>query len=136
VVIDTNVIVAGLKSRRGASFQVLVNIGQGQFDIALSVPVLFEYESVLKRHQLSHITESDLENFLDYLCQVADTRDIFYLWRPFLRDPKDDMLLELAIEAEAAYIVTFNLRDFTNIQTFKVEAITPQQLLHKIGAKS
>ena len=134
--IDTNVIVAGLKSRRGASFQVLVNIGQGQFDIALSVPVLFEYESVLKRHQLSHITESDLENFLDYLCQVADTRDIFYLWRPFLRDPKDDMLLELAIEAEAAYIVTFNLRDFTNIQTFKVEAITPQQLLHKIGAKS
>lgn len=65
---------------------------------------------------------------------LSDTRDIFYFWRPYLQDPKDDMILELVVEAE--YIVTCNLRDFTHIQTFEIEAITPQQLLDKIGATS
>ena len=136
VVIDTNVVVAGLKSRNGASFQVLSRIGTDVFDIGLSVPVLVEYETVLKRMNLPHVTEHDIEAFLDYFCTVADNRDIFYLWRPYLKDPKDEMILEIAVASQADYIVTFNLRDFSNIAPFGVEAITPQQLLEKIGAKT
>ena len=136
IVIDTNVVVAGLKSRNGASFQVLSRIGTDEFDIGLSVPVLVEYEMVLKRMEFPHLTDQDIENFLDYFCAVADNRDIFYLWRPYLKDPKDDMILEIAVASQAEYIVTFNLRDFSNIAPFGVNAITPQQLLQKIGAQS
>jgi len=135
VVIDTNVIYAGLRSRNGASFQLLQQIGSGQFEMALSVPLLFEYEMVLKREPLSNLDEQDIEEVLDYLCAAADARDIFYLWRPYLKDPKDDMLLEVAVESNAEYIVTFNLQDFRNIGAFGVQAITPQQLLQKIGGK-
>ena len=136
IVIDTNVVVAGLKSRKGASFQVLSRIGTDAFDIGLSVPVLVEYETVLKRMHLPHLTAHNIEAFLDYVCAVADNREIFYLWRPYLKDPKDDMILEIAVASQADYIVTFNLRDFSNIDLFGVEAITPQQLLQKIGAQS
>jgi len=135
VVIDTNVIYAGLRSRNGASFQVLQRIGTEQFAMVLSVPLLFEYEMVLKREALPHLTEQDIEDVLDFLCAASDTRDIFYLWRPYLKDPKDDMLLEVAVESNAEYIVTFNLQDFRNIGAFGVQAITPQQLLQKIGGK-
>ena len=135
VVIDTNVIYAGLRSRNGASFQVLQHIGTGEFDIVLSVPLLFEYEMVFKREPLPNLEEQDIEDVLDYLCAAADVRDIFYLWRPYLKDPKDDMLLEVAVESNAEYIVTFNLQDFRNIGAFGVEALRPQQLFQKIGGK-
>jgi len=135
VVIDTNVIYAGLRSHNGASFQVLQRIGTGQFTMALSVPLLFEYEMVLKREPLPHLDAQDIDVILDYLCAAADARDIFYLWRPYLKDPKDDMLLEVAVESNADAIVTFNLQDFRNIGAFGVEAIRPQQLLQKIGGK-
>jgi len=135
VVIDTNVIYAGLRSRNGASFQVMQRIGTGQFEMALSVPLLFEYEMILKREELPQLNAQDIEDILDYLCAAADARDIFYLWRPYLKDPKDDMLLEVAVESNADYIVTFNLQDFRNIGAFGVQAINPQQLLQRLGDK-
>jgi putative PIN family toxin of toxin-antitoxin system len=133
VVIDTNVLISALRSNRGASFKLISLIGTGRFDFSLSVPLLFEYESVSKREKFEHLIETDIDDLLNYLCKVADKRDIFFLWRPFLKDPKDDMILELAVEADCDYIITFNLDDFKGIEQFGVEAITPKQFLIKIG---
>ena len=79
---------------------------------------------------------SDIDAIVDYICKVAEHRDIYCLWRPFLKDPKDDMILEVAVESESEFIVTYNVRDFTGIEQFGLEAITPRQLLEKIGELS
>lgn len=68
---------------------------------------------------------------LDYVCSVSNHRDIYYLWRPFLRDPKDDLVLELAVESEADYIVTYNLKDFAEVGRFDLEAITARDFLER-----
>ena len=133
VVIDTNVLISALRSNRGASFKLISLIGTGKFDISLSVPLLLGYESVSKRKKFGHLIETDIDDLLNYLCKVADKRDIFFLWRPFLKDPKDDMVLELAVEAGCEYIITYNLDDFEGIKQFGVEAITPKQFLIEIG---
>jgi predicted nucleic acid-binding protein len=79
------------------------------------------------------LSHADVDDVLDYLCGVAKQRQIHYLWRPFLRDPNDDMLVELAVEGEADTIVTHNLRDFTGIDRFEIKAMTPQEFLTEIG---
>ena len=85
---------------------------------------------------LPGVNFQDIDYILDYLCSVAGgLREIFYLWRPYLPDPDDDMLLELAVEAECQRIVTFIRRDFKNIEQFGVRAVTPQEFLAEIGVK-
>ena|SRR5699024_1015451 len=133
VVIDTNVLISALRSKRGASYKLISLIGYGKFSISLSVPLLLEDESVSKREKFKHLIETDIDNLLNYLCKVADKRDIFFLWRPFLKDPKDDMVLELAFEARCEYIISYNLDDFKGIEQLGVRAITPKQFLIKIG---
>lgn len=134
IVIDTNVFIAALRSRRGASFRLLSLVGTERFDIALSVPLVLEYEAVAVR-QLAEtkLTLEDLDAILDYLCAVALRRRVFFLWRPQLPDPKDDMVLELAVDAGARHIVTFNLRDFVGFDRFGIRAVHPRQFLQEIG---
>ena len=90
-----------------------------------------EYQDVLtrKEHLTGASTEKEILAFLRYLCKIANRKKIFYLWRPWLKDPKDDMVLELAVAAKSEYIVTYNLKDFSNIQKFGIEAITPGRFL-------
>ena len=134
IVIDTNVLVAALKSQRGAAFKLLSMVGNGEFQVCVSVPLIIEYEDVLNRTELNlHLDEDDIGEVLDYLCRVADRRKIFYLWRPFLKDPKDDHILELAVESGSDFIVTYNLRDFAGIEKFAIEALHPAEFLTKIG---
>ncbi|MGM0588946.1 MAG: putative toxin-antitoxin system toxin component, PIN family [Bacteroidota bacterium] len=133
VVIDTNVLISALRSNQGASFKLISLVGTGKFDISLSVPLLIEYEAVSKRKKFEHLIDTDIDDLLNYLCKVADNRDLFFLWRPFLKDPKDDMVLELAVEASCEYIITYNINDFKSIEQFGLEAITPKQFLIKIG---
>lgn len=110
------------------------SVGTGRFEIALSVPLLFDYEAVATRHlDMTGLVPSDLDDVLDYLCSVARRRAVFFLWRPFLRDPKDDMVLELAVAAEAQAIVTFNPRDFAGVEPFQLRVLTPQALLRELG---
>ena len=132
IVLDTNVLVAALRSRRGASFRLLSLIGTGRFELCLSVPLLFEYEDVLAREPIG-IPAAAAADVLDYLCQVAIPQDIHFLWRPLLRDAKDDMVLELAVAADSSDIITFNIRDFTGSERFAVRAIAPAQFLTEIG---
>jgi predicted nucleic acid-binding protein len=81
------------------------------------------------------LRHSDIDDILDYICKVGEHREIFYLWRPFLKDVSDDMLLELAVESECDFIVTHNTRHFEEINQFGVVAITPQQFLRRIGER-
>ena len=137
VVIDTNVLIAALRSRRGASFKIISLTDRGLFQLSISVPLILEYESAAKRISKSlGITYSDIDDILDYICHIASHHKIYYLWRPFLRDPADDMVLEVAVESESDFIVTHNIRDFIGIEQFGIEAITPKQLLEKIGELS
>jgi predicted nucleic acid-binding protein len=102
--------------------------------VLLSKPTLvLEYEAVAKRQARElGLTLADVDDVLDYICSVADHRAIFYLWRPFLSDPTDDLLLELAVEAGAEYIVTHNIRDFTGADRFGVTPIRPGDFLRRI----
>lgn len=135
IVLDTNVLVAALRSRRGASFQVLSLVGSGTFELNVSVPLVFEYEDVAKRQARAlGLTHADVDDVLDYLCAVGQHRRIYFLWRPVLRDPRDDMVLELAVEAACDYIVTRNLRDFTGADRFGVQVVAPREFLRRIGA--
>jgi len=132
--LDTNVLVSALRSRKGSSFKVVSLIDKGLFQLSISVPLVLEYESAVKRiSKLVGLKYSDIDDIVDYICQVAEHRDIYYLWRPFLKDPKDDMVLEVAVESESDYIVTHNVRDFAGIEQFGLETITPRQLLERIG---
>ena len=134
IVIDTNVLVAGLRSRRGASFILLSLVGSGRFGINLSVPLVMEYEEVLLRSESSiALPRSALEDVLDYHCSVARRHQIFFLWRPYLKAPRDDMVLELAVKAGCQFIVTYNLRDFAGCERFRVRALPSVELLRHIG---
>jgi predicted nucleic acid-binding protein len=100
----------------------------------LSVPLALEYESVLKRQSRAlGLTHSDVDDVLDFFCKVSELRQIFYLWRPFLRDPGDDMVLEVAVESDAEFIVTHNGSDFAGAERFGVRVVTPQSFLRRIG---
>lgn len=134
VVLDTNVLVAALRSRRGTSHRLLRLVGDPRFRINLSVPLLLEYEDVLKRPGAGHtLSLQEVDDVLNFLCAVASLREIFYLWRPVLPDPKDDFVLELAVESGCDYIVTFNTKDFAGAENFGVSAIKPQEFLRELG---
>lgn len=136
IVIDTNVIVSALRSASGYSFKLLSIIDDERISVALSVPLILEYEDVVKRDRSKiKLTRLEVDDVLDYFCRVAELRRIFYLWRPYLKDPKDDMVLELAVEAECEFIVTFNKKDFEGIEEFGLKAVTPKEFLGIIGEK-
>lgn len=133
IVIDTNVILSALKSRNGKSFELISKIGNGLFDFAISVPLILEYETVLKNHLDRNIfTDTDIEDFVDYICTVGIKTKIFYLWRPFLKDPFDDHVLELAVNANAQTIVTFNKKDFLEAKSLGIKIQTPKEFLETI----
>ena len=134
IVIDTNVLVSALRSDMGASYSLISKLPSQKFKISLSVPLYIEYQDVLtrKEHLTGESTKEEISSFLRYFCKISVHQKIFYLWRPWLKDPKDDMVLELAVASRSQFIVTYKLKDFSNIQQFGIEAITPKSFLQKI----
>jgi predicted nucleic acid-binding protein len=133
VVLDTSVLVAAVRSRRGASFELIARLGTGAFEVAVSVSLVLEYEGVLPRHlPASPLDEKDVRDLIDYLCDVAIRQEIFFLWRPYLRDPGDDLVLELAVAAGCDAIVTHNVRDFGGAEKLGVRIVTPKQFLQEL----
>ena len=97
---------------------------------AVTVPLMFEYEDVLTRPGgLPHLRPADVAGFLDWLVSVSSCYVVHFLWRPFLPDPKDDLVLEANVTAQADYLVTFNTRDFAGSESLGVRVVTPTQLL-------
>lgn len=135
IVIDTNVLVGALRSRRGASFRLLSLLGGKDFEINISVPLVLEYEDAAKRIAREvGLTHGDIDDILDYICRVAHHCQIYFLWRPFLKDPRDDLVLEVAVEGGCDFIVTYNVRDFEGADRFGVRVVTPGEFLRAIGA--
>ena len=134
VVLDTSVLVAAARSNQGASHRLLQLLPDPRFQPAVSVSLFAEYSAVLKRpeHLLGRTAEQ-ADGFLNFLLSTAVLQEVYYLWRPALPDPDDDMILELAVAASCPYIITHNVADFLGCEPFGVEAITPGRLLHLLG---
>ena len=136
VVLDTDVIVAAVVSSTGASRFLLQEIGLGRLAAAASVPLLLEYEAVLKRPDTlrrARGTVDDIDVILDQLAATLRPVPIWYLWRPMLRDANDDMVLEAAANAAATRLVTFNVRDFGAAPArFGIEVCRPAELVRRL----
>ena len=135
IVIDTNVLVAALRSQSGASYKLFMLLDSGEFEINISVPLAIEYEEAAKRliGKKGALKTSDIDDILDYVFSVANRRKVYYLWRPLLSDPKDDMILELAVSAGCDVIVTYNKDDFKEAKQFGIRILTAQEFLMEIG---
>ena len=134
VVLDTNVLVSGLRSKRGASYKLLTLLGEGRFTTAVSVPLVVEYEKALVDPRTKvPFSRVDIGKFIDYICTISDKRKIYYLWRPYLPDPGDDMILELAVAGRCDFIVTYNVRDFKGVGQFGIKILMPGQLIKLLG---
>ena len=113
VVLDTDVMVAAFRSDRGASRRLLISALDGGFDLLASVPLMIEYEAVLARpeHLLPvGLDAGEVHAVLDALANIAGPVALRFLWRPRLKDPADEMVLETAVNGSADWLVTFNTR--------------------------
>lgn len=134
IVIDTNVFVTALRSQYGASYKLMSLIKSGKFQVNLSVPLVVEYEASAKK-MIGEIllNEKEIDDILDFVVSKANHWQIYFLWRPYLKDPGDDMVLELAVTANCEYIITYNLDDFKGAEKFGVMPLTPKEFLQMIG---
>lgn len=134
VVFDTNVLVAAARSKLGASHALVRSIPSPAFQLCLSVGLYAEWQSVLTRQE--HLppgqTAEDALRFLRYLASQAHLQEIHFLWRPFLADANDDMVLELAFAARCGYVVTHNVNDFAGSEQLGVRAVLPREFLELI----
>ena len=134
-VFDTNVVVAAFRSRSGASFRIIQGIIDGRISGLASVALMLEYEDVLSRDgQLQHFwrTQSEVDQVLNVLARRFEPVATYYSWRPVLKDPKDEHVLECAINGRAKAIVTFNTRDFEEgKRQFGIEILTPGEFEEK-----
>jgi putative PIN family toxin of toxin-antitoxin system len=137
VVLDTSVLVAAARSQQGASFALVSSVPSPEFQICLSVGLYTEWQGVLTRpeHLPLGSTPADAQQFLRYLASQAYLQEIHFLWRPFLSDADDDLVLELAFAANCRHIVTHNVKDFHGSEQLGITAVTPRDFLKLIRTK-
>ena len=135
LVLDTNVVVSGLRSPAGASAALLRAALKGAFVPVVSVALALEYEATCcaPRHRIcSNLSEEEVLKVLDALCAVSEGVVANYLWRPQLRDPNDEMVLEAAVNGRAHALVTFNRSDLeVPLSHFSIPIWTPQESLRR-----
>lgn len=134
VVVDTNVLVAGLIGGKGPNREILRRCLQGELQPYVGNALYLEYQDLLNRERIQTLckqTSVSLMEFLDGFAQVCIPIDARYLWRPNLKDEADNHLVELAIAASVSYIITNNVSDFAQAELKRLgyEVITPEQLL-------
>ncbi len=136
IILDTNFIYSAIRSNAGASYKLLMMMPSELFEVNVSTPLVLEYEEILKRPDskiaLSH---KRIDDILDYICTNANKRRIHFSWRPLLTDPDDDFLLELAVECECDFVITYNVRDVYPIKDFGIKVVTPGEFLRIIVGK-
>ena len=134
--LDTDVIIAALRSRTWGLQRPPAALREGQFEAVASIPMLFEYEAVLMRPEQRQATGMSVEEvgfFLDGLAALLLPVVPDFLWRPLLRDPDDEMVLDAAVNGRADAIVTFNVQDFLpEARQFQLEVWTPREALRRL----
>ena len=133
---DTDVVVAAMRSPAGASAAILRSIRQRQATLLLSVPLAVEYEAVCQKAEqrvAAGLSESEVDIFVTAVIAMAEPVEMHFLWRPQLRDPNDEMVLEVAVNGEADALVTFNVRDYGNVPSrFGVDLLLPRAAIGRI----
>lgn len=137
VVLDTSVLVAGLRSRLGASNRVLVEVAAGRCIPLVTTAVFLEYEAVLLRAEqrlATGMTPKDVDGFLAAFASAAEPVELNFLWRPQLRDPADELMLEAAVNGRADSLVTHNVGDFQSATVrFGIKTLTPGAFLKELA---
>ena len=132
-VLDTAVMVAAIRSDTGASRRLLILGLEQRITMRVSVPLIIEYQAVMSRPEhlkASRLSEEDVSALLDAVAARAEAVRLAFLWRPFVRDPDDDMVLEAAVNGNADAIVTFNRRDFAGAtEAFGTPVLSPSDAL-------
>ncbi|WP_036288004.1 putative toxin-antitoxin system toxin component, PIN family [Methylosinus sp. PW1] len=136
LVLDTNALIAALRSPSGASAELLKLARRGQVQLLASAALAIEYEAVCQRDEhrkAAGLSTKEVGQFLDAIIDLIEPVEIWFLWRPQLRDPGDELVLEAAVNGRAATIVTFNLRDFGLVrERFGIDVLTPRDTLMRI----
>jgi predicted nucleic acid-binding protein len=136
MILDTDVIIAAIRSTRGASAEIVRRVLRGEMAIELTVALALEYEAVAMREEhlrSGGLTAADALTVIDALAALATPIEIHFRWRPQLRDADDEMVLEAAINATDHRIVTFNARDFAGAaERFGVAIRAPREILEKL----
>ncbi|OAI20595.1 PIN domain-containing protein [Methylomonas koyamae] len=135
-VLDTDVIVSAMRSPTGASAALVLAALDGRFALIANVPLVVEYEATcsIEEHQLAAgLNEQQVRLYLDGLAALVEPVETHFLWRPRLRDPADEMVLEAAVNGRADAIVTFNARDYGTIpRDFGIEVLKPYEALQRL----
>ena len=127
---DTNVLVAGLRSRTGASYELLRLLRDGKWTLVLSNTVLGEYHEILHRESSAlKLAHADADAYLDVLCALAEQCALISAWQPVATDPDDEPIVQLAREAKVPYLVTHNVRDVQGAEQFGVQVVRPSEFL-------
>lgn len=135
-VLDTDVVVAAMRSPAGTSAAILLAALEGRVALAANVALMIEYEAVCtraKKRKAAGLSGAAVRVYLDGLAARMEPVETHFLWRPQLRDPNDEMVLEAAVNGRAAAIVTFNTRDFGEAPAaFRVALMLPRDALQKL----
>jgi putative PIN family toxin of toxin-antitoxin system len=136
LVLDTDVIVAAMRSPSGASAAILRYVREGQASLLVSVPLAIEYEASCQRAEhryAASLTERQVDGFLKAVIAMAEPVVTHFLWRPQLRDVSDEMVLEVAVNGHADALITFNVRDYADVPSrFGVELLRPREAIRRI----
>jgi putative PIN family toxin of toxin-antitoxin system len=135
IVLDTDVVVSAMRSPTGASAELLRRVVAGKATMLLSVALALEYEATctLAEHRLAAgLSASETLAFVNGLIALAEPVRTFFRWRPQLRDPGDELVLEAAVNGRAALIATFNQRDLKDARNFGIEVLRPAAVLRRL----
>jgi len=134
VVLDTNVLVSALRSRQGVSAALVGQVGADpRWQINLSVALVLEYTEIIHREGSPlGFSWQDCEDFLDFICAAGVERTIYFLWRPCLADPDDDLVFECALASSAEHIITYNVRHFAEALKYGIVPLSPADFLRKL----
>jgi predicted nucleic acid-binding protein len=134
VILDTNVILAAMRSQTGASHRLLLTIGHSQWQSVVTPALMYEYEAVARRPgNVPGLSPSDITDILDLLYHESHRQLVWFSWRPASPDPGDDLVLDAAVAGGCDFVVSFNERHLRAARDFGIEVITPAELLILIG---
>jgi putative PIN family toxin of toxin-antitoxin system len=130
MVVDTTVVIAGMRSKKGVSNSFLRLLNDSRVKFHISNALLLEYEEVLRREQAAlDLKDQDIEDLLDGFCAFGEKHHRLFTWRPVSGDPDDDFVVDLALSARVEYVVTYNLRDLQFVEQYGIVVVTPRQVL-------